>query len=256
MTETWTQGQLEFAVISDGTTEAMPIENLLVDPAEAAVLGVKEMPGTYHCLLIRGGSELVLIDTGWGPGARSVGLGRVLESLADVGVRAEDVTHVLTTHVHGDHIGYHAPEGAPAFPNARYVASRADIEWLQGRQDDRASVMRAMLEPVLDGLLYVEETSLPLGIEAVAAVGHTPGHHAFRVDGVLNVGDVILVEGWLAHPDVKLSLDADHERAARTRREVFARAAATGDTVVAFHLPQPVGRIVSDGDGWRWIPNG
>jgi glyoxylase-like metal-dependent hydrolase (beta-lactamase superfamily II) len=231
---------------------------VLVDPGDAWLLGIDTMPGTYSCLLIRGRDDTVLIDTGWGPGARDDGLGRVLDNLETVAVTPTDVTHVLTTHVHGDHIGYHAPDGTPTFPDARYLVSRTDLDWLRARDDERAAVQRALLQPVIDAgqLDYLEETPLPLSIEAIPTPGHTPGHHAFRVDGVLNIGDVILLEPGLAYPDVRLGFDADTARAARTRREMYARAAETGDTVVAFHLPQPVGQIVADGAAWSWVPKG
>jgi glyoxylase-like metal-dependent hydrolase (beta-lactamase superfamily II) len=64
--------------------------------------------------LVRSGDRLALVDTGFGPWAQ----GRLLSSLADAGVRPEEVTDLLFTHLHFDHIGW-ASEGERAvFPNA------------------------------------------------------------------------------------------------------------------------------------------
>lgn len=38
----------------------------------------------------------------------------------------------MITHVHDDHIGGTVTaQGEPAFPNARYVVNRIDLEWLE-----------------------------------------------------------------------------------------------------------------------------
>ncbi len=257
MSQRWSSDGYEFAIVRDGTTDGYPISTVLADPADERILGQSTMPGTYSCLLVRADGAVVLIDTGWGQAAPD-GLGRVLDSLAELGVAPPSVTHVLTTHVHGDHIGGHARDGAPAFPSARTLIPRADWEWLQRRDDERAAAQREMLEPVVEaGLVdWLEDTAPPIGIEAVPTPGHTPGHTSFRIGNVLNVGDVILIEAGLAHPEVHLSFDADMDRAVETRRAVYARAAADAHTVVAFHLPEPVGVIEEDGDAWRWAPRG
>jgi glyoxylase-like metal-dependent hydrolase (beta-lactamase superfamily II) len=53
-------------------------------------------------------------------------------SLAESGTAPGDIEVVVLTHVHDDHIGGTVTaQGEPAFPNARYVVNRIDLEWLE-----------------------------------------------------------------------------------------------------------------------------
>ena len=62
---------------------------------------------------------------------------RFLASLAAAGARVEDVTHVLCTHLHVDHVGWatflHEGQWAPTFPNARVLATQEDLDFAQSR---------------------------------------------------------------------------------------------------------------------------
>lgn len=83
--------------------------------------------------VMRNGRHTVVIETGIGnkqPAKMREILGnceRLPASLAAAGIRPEDVTHVLNTHLHFDHCGWNTtlhPDGrvTPTFPNARYFA--------------------------------------------------------------------------------------------------------------------------------------
>src|SRR3954465_2067163 len=78
---------------------------------------------------------LVLVDTGiggptsptheWVPSP-----GVLVAALAELGVAPGDIPTVVITHVHDDHIGgLLDATGTPAFPNARHVLQRGDLEW-------------------------------------------------------------------------------------------------------------------------------
>lgn len=54
------------------------------------------------------------------------GVGRLTEHLRQGGVNPENVSIVVITHMHGDHIGGLMEGGAPAFPNARYVTGQVE----------------------------------------------------------------------------------------------------------------------------------
>ena len=78
--------------------------------------------------LIRGGSRTVLVDLGVGR-RRVMGIqgGAFLAGLAGLGVAPGDVTDVLFTHLHLDHVGWAADdEGRPVFPAATYRCAAAD----------------------------------------------------------------------------------------------------------------------------------
>ena len=78
--------------------------------------------------LLRAHGRTVLVDTGvGGPSSPAMSwypaAGRLMRALAESGTAPAEVEVVVLTHVHDDHIGGTVTaEGAPAFPNARYVA--------------------------------------------------------------------------------------------------------------------------------------
>lgn len=66
--------------------------------------------------LLRDGERVILVDTGVGS-FQTDGLqtGAFLDSLAGLGVRPEDVTDVLLTHLHYDHVGWATSKGQVVF---------------------------------------------------------------------------------------------------------------------------------------------
>lgn len=143
-----------------------------------------------RCLLIRGDGRTILVDTGnglkWNDKLKDIyrldNSRFVLEdSLAKAGVKPEEVTDVILTHLHFDHCGGSTKivEGklVPTFPNAMHYVQKAHWELSQNPSDrDRASFMkddymilheRGMLK-FTDG----EQEILP-GISFVVCNGHT-----------------------------------------------------------------------------------
>ena len=56
-------------------------------------------------------------------------MGRLAEGLKALGYGPEQISVVVLTHMHGDHIGGLTEAGAPAFPNARYVTGRTEYDF-------------------------------------------------------------------------------------------------------------------------------
>lgn len=146
------------------------------------------IPLPMNCLLIRDGTQVVLLETGagdkldpkwveiWGIERRT----GVQRELADRGVAPGDVTLVLNTHLHFDHAGgntVRAGDGSvvPAFPRARYAIQR--VEWedaLHPHERSRASYFAddfAPLERVAE-LLDGDAELLP-GLRVIRVKGHT-----------------------------------------------------------------------------------
>ncbi len=151
-----------------------------------------------NCLLVIRGNEKVLIDTGVGDKfdekfGTMFGVQRektLLDQLADLQLQPEDVTHVIMSHMHFDHIGWNtrrntAGEIVPTFPNASYFAQRGEYEVAKNPDDrSRASYLKWNWEPLeksgqlqlLDGTTEV----LP-GIESFLAPGHTLYHTIVKI---------------------------------------------------------------------------
>ncbi|RMH46652.1 MAG: MBL fold metallo-hydrolase [Alphaproteobacteria bacterium] len=221
--------------------------------------------------LVQSGGATVLIDTGMGdvtfPGNQPDN-GRLLRSLAAVGVAAEDVTHVILSHGHPDHIGACALGGAPTFPKAAYFMPPKELEFWTAKPGPDPSfanfmlgVGNAQLEPVRDRIRpYKDGDRIAPGITAVAAPGHTLDHHAFLLEGggraVLHMVDAAV--HWLVgpeEPEWALAVEMDPTAAVATRRKLFGMAAARHLPVIGYHFPFPgIGMVVEEGAGWRFVP--
>ncbi|HUB77430.1 MAG TPA: MBL fold metallo-hydrolase [Bryobacteraceae bacterium] len=231
----------------------------------------------YTCLLIETGREVVLADAGLGDSSRSSGA--ILARLEMTGIRPQDVSAVVFTHAHPDHIGGAVNGRArcalhPVFPNARYLMAEAEWDFWNSTQadlrsmriaDEAKAAIRSAARECLHALrhridLIDGESEIAPGIRALPAPGHTPGHLALLLSSegkqLLNLGDAATHPLHLEHPEWENGFDLEPDRARLTRRSLLERAVSEGMHVMAFHFPFPsVGQIAERGaGGWNWTP--
>ncbi len=115
-----------------------------------------------RCLLIRTGGRVVLVDTGMGHKQDAKfrshfhphGEHTLLGSLADLGVQPADVTDVLLTHLHFDHVGGatrfdESRQIVTTFPNATYWSNDAQWAWAERpNAKEAASFLTENLAPL------------------------------------------------------------------------------------------------------------
>ncbi len=125
-------GSIQIVPISDGST-AVPASMLFSATEEQwaphrRFLDAKgRVPMEIGGFLIRGaGDRVALVDLGIGSLGHAIGMGTFMESLRDAGVEPPQVTDVLFTHLHLDHIGWAVTEETPTFPNATYRCAQDD----------------------------------------------------------------------------------------------------------------------------------
>ena len=220
---------------------------------------------------IESGDRKILLDTGMGdvtfPG-NPADNGRLLAGLAAIGVAPDDITTVILSHGHPDHIGSCSKDGVPHFKNASYHLPPNELEfWTQKPGTEQnfpnfmLSVGNAQLEPVRDLIRpYGDDDEIVPGITAIAAPGHTLGHHAFLLhdgdDKLLHLMDAAV--HYLVgpeQPDWALAVEMDQAVAAQTRRRLFKQAAEEELLVAGYHFPFPgIGRIIEQGSAWRFVP--
>lgn len=184
------------------------------------------------------GDEIIMLDTGTGQNTAA--------SLSAAGIAPENVTRVIMTHWHGDHVGGVSTDGALTFPNASHHFPQADWDFLQSADSDNAKGSLAKLQPIEDAgqlELYTAGELLP-GIEAVATPGHTPGHHAISLSsgdsGFMYIGDAITHPVTaLVHPEWAFGFDGDPEQASASRVELLESLSETGTRMIATHFPFP-----------------
>ncbi len=215
-----------------------------------------------NCLLIRDGEHVVVVETGAGPKLndkqkRNFGIDTppaLLDELAKRGVRPDEVTLVVNTHLHFDHCGgntYRDGERVvPTFPRASYTIQR--IEWhdaLHTNERTRASYLVDDYAPLEAAgrleLLDGDAELLPrLLVERIQ--GHTRGTQIVRIDdggAALYFSSDFMPDRhhlplpWIPAQDL-FPLDT-----LEAKRSLLPRAAAEGWTVAFTHDVPRFGRI-------------
>ena len=95
---------------------------------------------SLHTFIVRSGKNVILVDTCVGNHKKRSTVpdwidysSPYIEKLAAAGVTPEQVTHVMCTHLHFDHVGWNTKlengKWVPTFPNAKYVFSKTDRDF-------------------------------------------------------------------------------------------------------------------------------
>ncbi|WGM32023.1 MBL fold metallo-hydrolase [Brevundimonas sp. NIBR11] len=205
-------------------------------------------------LLIRGDDKVVLIDTGAGGGMGTQG--KLSASLAAAGVQPGQVTDILISHGHGDHVGGLVKNDALVFPNATIRMSAA--EWTALQADAEQAALIPIITPRVE--TFEPGAQVTPSITAVSLQGHTPGHTGYEIvsgqDRLLYFGDalhssVISVE----RPDFVNAWDFNSEAAVATRLALLGRGATQTLRVYGVHFPFPgLGTFRRQADGFVWVP--
>lgn len=258
-------GELQAAALRDGDL-AFPATDRARSPwsdtAEVASLLTSsgKADGQVHLsiqpLLVRTGDRVVLIDAG--AGGQMGTEGKLLASLRAAGVEPGQVTDVLISHSHADHIGGLAgADGELAFPNAVIRMTAAEWADLQANPGSFGPLIEAM-KPKLQ--TFQPGAEVAPGVTAVVLVGHTPGHTGYEIasgaDRLLYIGDAMhssLVS--VQRPELVNGWDSDSAAAIRTRQGVLARGASENLRIYGVHFPFPgIGRFQRRDDGFVWTP--
>lgn len=181
---------------------------------EQITTGVHQVSRGVNAFIIDGDEGVVLIDTGL-PRQE----GAISDGIEAIGRSLSDVTAILITHGHVDHVG-----GAAALAgstSADVYASAGDAPMVEGRVQkppppvmERIPLMGRLMSflpsgtPVgVDHVIEGPDARLPGDIRAVPTPGHTPGHMSYVLDragGILFVGDAAVAtrsgeirRGWM-----------------------------------------------------------
>lgn len=259
-------GALDIEPVYDGAGWEAAAEILWrpgVDDAWACHQDALDEHGNLHMpmggFLIRAGDRVVLIDAGVGAITRD-GLqgGALVDSLASLGVQPADVTDVLFTHLHYDHVGWASRRGEVVFTNATFRAHAADWAHFVEAEDAVPGAVRK-LRPIAERLeLFDHEHTVLPGIDARPAPGHTPGSTIYVLSSegerALLIGDVAHSVVELAEPGWEAVFDVDVRAAQAVRKALVEQTVDTDTYVVPAHFPRMAfGRIVTLPEGRRWV---
>jgi glyoxylase-like metal-dependent hydrolase (beta-lactamase superfamily II) len=270
-------GDADVSVVTDGPLELGDASSNFVGVSEEEVrrmlarhyLPTDDVVLEQNVPVVEIGGKTVLFETGMGEvkifGPRT---GQLQKSLRAAGIDPASVDAVVLSHAHIDHAGgVCAPDGTPLFPDAQiYISERDFIDWtdesrLSSPFGNQVEVARKILLPVRDRLVFFKDGQefLP-GIQAIAAPGHTFGHHCFMVSsagasfcflGDLTHHHVLLME----KPLMEFAYDADPKQSAQTRTRLLGMLADQRIPVMSYHFAWPgFGNVGRDGDGFRYFP--
>ncbi|MGC0052684.1 MBL fold hydrolase [Ochrobactrum sp. MYb15] len=269
-------GDFEITTLSDGRRAGEAPEKTYAidqDPKDVAALLEENLLPTdrfvnsFTPVLINTGKELVLFDTGMGAGAREAGQGKLISALEASGYKAGDVSLVVLSHFHPDHIGGLMEDGKPAFANARYAAGQREFDfWTDpARLESPAKTVAQMVEknvkPLAEKTTFIDDgKEVVPGIHAIGAYGHTPGHLAFRVES--DGKSLMLISDTANHsvitlqrPDWHVSFDIDKDMAVETRKRIFDMIATDRLPFIGYHMPFPsLAYLQREGEGYRYVP--
>ena len=207
--------------------------------------------------LIRCPEGLILFDTGLHPVhvdrpdatfGSSSGLTVTMRSddaivprLAAQGVRPDDITIVVNSHLHFDHAGNNR-----AFPKATFVVQAAQLAHAKGRANFPAIYWD---DPALSYLPTTGRAQIAKGVAAVPTPGHAPGHQSLVVD-LARTGRVVLCgdAAFTRENLVRDEIPAPDAAAARASLGVI-RDLVDGDLGRAFPSHDATAF-----DGWRIAP--
>lgn len=151
------------------------------------------IPLALDSLLVRSEGQTILVDTGYGDkfdekAQRRAGLerpeGSLLDGLARLGVKPEEIDIVINTHLHADHCGGNTRRDGdrlvPVFPNARYLIQR--LEWADAiapNERTRATYLPDNYVPLQASghLCLIDGNTRVTGeVSTAIARGHTRAH--------------------------------------------------------------------------------
>lgn len=272
---------LEFHIISDGVYWAdgggafglVPrvIWEKLLPPDD-----INRIPFALNCLLIRSEGKNVLVDTGYGEKLnekvqQQIGIerpqGGLVDALARLDVRAEDVDVVINTHLHADHCGgnttYQDGKPIPTFPNAQYFIQR--LEWADAiapNERTRATYLLENYVPLQEygNLKLINgNTTITSQVRTAVTRGHTRAHQVVILesngDTAVFVADLATLHYQLQRLAWVTAFDVEPLESIETKR-YWQQWAVERDALIIFqHDTQiPTGKLNPDGRHFKIEP--
>jgi len=228
---------------------------------------------TIQLWLVHAGGNVIVVDTGVG-NRKPRGPARmhqlntlVLPWLEAAGAAPAQVTHVVHTHLHADHVGWNTvlADGrwVPTFPNARYLMPKTDFDYYRREAGERVNpiIDQAFADSVMPiveaGLAdFIDsQTEIAGVLQAEPAPGHSPGMLCYRLrsrgEEAIFTADVLHSPIQIVKPELNTSYCIDPAQARATRAALLARAADREALIMPMHFGAPhCGYVRRQGGGY------
>ncbi len=283
--QTWQIGEAKITKVLE-MEQQWPGTALLENATPDVVLGTDWVLGPYadaksgrfrlsfHAFCIEVGDQKIVVDTCAGndkvrPNFEGLaGLKtNFLDNMIAAGFGPHEVTAVLCTHLHVDHVGWNTQlvdgEWKPTFPKARYLFG--ETEWNHWKVEPQiyGDVVGDSVRPCIDaGLAELVASDLRLNdlVWLEPTPGHTPGHHSVRIS---SGGQDAVITGDLVHHPIQFenldwvsNPDVDPAAAIATRRRFTERYCDDHTLILGTHFGGPsCGHLRPHGGAWRLDPS-
>ncbi len=237
-------------------------------------LSPDNIPSPFIAMLLQYDEKKILIDTGIGflekpllfRGTTYTFKGRLHQLLEQEKISKEDITDVIITHFHPDHIGgIFSETGKLNFPNAQFHMHEEEWNyWHTSKSDGQPDLFKYFIEKNITPLrnfnlnLFKRDfVNLFPGVTALKADGHTPGQVALDIQSdsahLLYISDAFLHPLHIERLNWQTNYDLDHEKAKHSRIKLIELAYKNNMLVNAFHFDFPgLGRITKLKNSWGW----
>ena len=272
-------GDIEVFQIYDGHWEKAHdekfIRNATLDETKAALkkasLTDAFVPIPFTITAIRVGGRTIMFDSSTGAQMAPTAGRLVTKNLAAAGIQPGDISTIVVTHFHPDHIwGLMAKDtNAQLYPNAEIIVPEAEYKhWTQDglvdKVPDGAKGMVRRIQATFPTWKNIKQaaagTDVTAGVRSIATHGHTPGHTSYLVSSggasLIVSGDVTNIPALnMANPGWQLVFDAIPDMAEAGRRKLMDQVVTDKSIITGYHWGLPgAGTIQKDGNGYALVP--
>lgn len=192
----------------------------------------------HNIVLVQNPNFTALIDTGYADSLKTLE-----NALLAEGVQFKDLTHIILTHAHADHIGAFIAQDNP-FVNATILLDKKEYEyWINsGNQNTKKA-----LEKIPKKEFFTHDKELineNSGLKALPAYGHTAGHTIITINNTLAFcADLFhAFDLQIQNPQIAINFDTDKQEAIQTREYFIKEFKENNMQIIGTHMPfiQPI----------------
>ncbi len=271
----FTMGDFEITTILDGLIQRdgpYPIfgqnvnENEVHRLLKENLLPERQFEHGFTPILVNTGNDLILFDPG--NGKLNEKHGRLISLLESSGYNHNDVTKIVITHCHPDHIGGLMYINDGYFSNATIIIGATEFDcWNTGKNiPEQRKANKELFEkiciPLADKMEFIKpDQEVVTGITAVNGFGHSPGHMCYNIES--NNKTIFFAADITNHyvvsmqvPDWHVMFDDIKDLAVDSRKRILGMLAKEKIPMIGYHMPFPaVGYVEEKNDGgFKWLP--